>query len=67
MPAGIPTDLLDSYPVLKEFRNSIATLPEVAAFYRWVTCYVLASTLEKGLSSSHNGQLLHACFTPVQQ
>lgn len=31
---GFPTDLLESYPVLKEFRNSIANLPEVAAFYR---------------------------------
>jgi hypothetical protein len=33
-PPGVPTDLLESYPVLKEFRNSIATLPEVVAFYR---------------------------------
>lgn len=32
-PAGIPTDYLNSYPVLKEFRNSIASVPEVAAFY----------------------------------
>lgn len=31
--AGIPADLLDSYPAVKEFRNSIASLPEVAAFY----------------------------------
>jgi hypothetical protein len=31
--AGIPADILDSYPVIKEFRNSIASLPEVAAFY----------------------------------
>lgn len=30
---GIPTDLLDAYPVLKEFRNSIANVPEIAAFY----------------------------------
>jgi glutathione S-transferase len=30
---GVPTDLLESYPVLKDFRNSIANLPEVAAFY----------------------------------
>lgn len=30
---GIPADILDSYPVIKEFRNSIASLPDVAAFY----------------------------------
>jgi glutathione S-transferase len=30
---GIPADYLNSYPVLKEFRNSIASVPEVAAFY----------------------------------
>eukprot|EP00879_Flechtneria_rotunda_P004904 GHRR01005178.1.p1 GENE.GHRR01005178.1~~GHRR01005178.1.p1 ORF type:complete len:218 (+),score=60.93 GHRR01005178.1:172-825(+) len=30
---GIPHDILSSYPALKEFRNSIASLPEVAAFY----------------------------------
>jgi glutathione S-transferase len=30
---GIPKDILDSYPALKEFRNSIASLPEVAGFY----------------------------------
>eukprot|EP00775_Hariotina_reticulata_P005347 gene5347-5583_t len=30
---GVPRDILTSYPVLKEFRNAIATLPEVAAFY----------------------------------
>lgn len=33
-PAGFPADLLDSYPVLKEYRNSVAALPEIAAFYR---------------------------------
>jgi len=26
--------VLDSYPVLKEYRNAIANLPEIAAFYR---------------------------------
>jgi hypothetical protein len=31
---GVPTDLLSSYPALKAFRNAIASLPEVAAFYR---------------------------------
>lgn len=35
---GLPTDLLDSYPVLRDFHNSIASLPEVAAFYRYVCC-----------------------------
>lgn len=30
---GIPLDVLDSYPVLKEYRNAIANLPEIAAFY----------------------------------
>jgi len=31
--SGVPRDILTTYPVLKEFRNAIATLPEVAAFY----------------------------------
>jgi glutathione S-transferase len=31
--AGVPSDLLASYPSLKAFRNAIASLPEVAAFY----------------------------------
>lgn len=30
---GVPSDLLASYPSLKAFRNAIASLPEVAAFY----------------------------------
>lgn len=30
---GFPADLLDSYPVLKEFRDSVASVPEIAAFY----------------------------------
>lgn len=32
-PSGFPTDLLDSYPVLKEFWDSVASVPEIAAFY----------------------------------
>lgn len=31
--AGVPTDLLKDYPTLKAFRNHIASVPEVAAFY----------------------------------
>jgi hypothetical protein len=31
--AGIPKDVLSGYPVLKEFRNSVAAVPEIAAFY----------------------------------
>lgn len=30
---GVPTDLLKDYPALKAFRNAIANVPEVAAFY----------------------------------
>jgi hypothetical protein len=35
-PAGFPADLLDSYPVLKDFRNSVAAVTEITAFFRWV-------------------------------
>jgi glutathione S-transferase len=31
---GIPTDILKDYPACKEFRNKIASLPEVAAYYK---------------------------------
>lgn len=31
--AGLPTDLLTRWPALKAFRNSIATIPEVTAYY----------------------------------
>jgi hypothetical protein len=31
--AGIPKDVLNSYTVLKEFRNTVASVPEIAAFY----------------------------------
>ncbi|KAG2488828.1 hypothetical protein HYH03_012627 [Edaphochlamys debaryana] len=30
---GVPPNLLDSYPVLKAFRNKVAKLPPVLAFY----------------------------------
>lgn len=30
---GIPKDVLNSYTVLKEFRNTVASVPEIAAFY----------------------------------
>lgn len=30
---GLPTDVLDGYPALKEFRESIARLPKIKAFY----------------------------------
>uniref|UniRef100_A0A383VC85 Glutathione S-transferase n=1 Tax=Tetradesmus obliquus TaxID=3088 RepID=A0A383VC85_TETOB len=30
---GIPKDVLNDYPVLKDFRNSVAAVPAVAAFY----------------------------------
>jgi hypothetical protein len=35
--AGIPVDVLDRWPVLKAFRNSIACLPEVVAYYSQAT------------------------------
>jgi glutathione S-transferase len=31
---GIPKDILNDYPACKEFRNKIANLPEVAAYYK---------------------------------
>jgi hypothetical protein len=31
---GIPTNILDDYPALQDFRDSIASLPEIAVFYR---------------------------------
>lgn len=34
---GIPTDILDSYPALKSFRNAVASVPEIAAFYAKAT------------------------------
>jgi hypothetical protein len=40
---GIPTDLYDAYPVLKDFRNSVAAVPEVVAFYRCVVPAVTAT------------------------
>jgi hypothetical protein len=33
-PAGLPLNVLDAYPVLKEFQHTVATVPEIAAFYR---------------------------------
>jgi glutathione S-transferase len=35
--AGIPADLLDSFPSLKAFRNSIATIPEIKEYYAAAT------------------------------
>lgn len=33
-PPGIPKDLLNSYPAIKAFRNKIANLPAVKAYYQ---------------------------------
>lgn len=33
MLAGVPTDVVESFPALKSFRNDIASLPEVSAHY----------------------------------
>lgn len=30
---GLPLNVLDAYPVLKEFQHTVATVPEIAAFY----------------------------------
>lgn len=38
---GFPEDLLDSYPVLKDFRNAVASVPEIAAYYSTATDDVL--------------------------
>lgn len=37
LPAGIPSDILDSYPSLKAFRNSVATIPEIQQYYAAAT------------------------------
>lgn len=34
---GFPEDLLESYPVLKDFRNTVASVPEIAAYYSTAT------------------------------
>lgn len=34
---GIPQDILESYPSLKAFRNAVATVPEIAAYYAKAT------------------------------
>jgi glutathione S-transferase len=34
---GFPEDLLDSYPVLKGFRNTVALVPKIAAYYSTAT------------------------------
>jgi hypothetical protein len=33
LPAGLPRDILASYPTLAAFRNAVAAVPAVAAFY----------------------------------
>jgi hypothetical protein len=33
LPAGIPCDILCSYPALAAFRNAVAAAPAVAAYY----------------------------------
>lgn len=47
--AGFPADLLDSYPVLKDFRNSVAAVTEITAFYRWVGGAVLQQYMDCSL------------------
>lgn len=34
---GVPTDLLDSYPVLKCHHNMVAALPPIAKMYEGAT------------------------------
>ena len=35
--AGVPTTILDEFPVLKEYRNNIAKIDFVASYYADVT------------------------------